>query len=198
MASYELLKEIAQEAINHLDDLNQKYPNLTSDSSVGAVEKWRAKEVHYEESINEIQTHSSTLEVTEPEEVSHDGSLEIIAPQNSTRYNNNDPEITNSESTQAAPKEEELKESALKLLEQYDFEDVLDKMASEHDCNLDGLQLVELVGQSAYHEALKKEVAVFASNAIAPDQAANLWNSLGRPSLYGGSWTGDDVTKLTN
>jgi hypothetical protein len=198
MASYELLKEIAQEAIDHLDNLNQKYPNLSSGSSVEAVEKWRQKELQFDASKNELQTHTSTLEVAKPEEDSHDGSLEIIAPSDSERVNANEAEITNSENIEASQKEGQLKESAVKLLKEYDFEDVLDKMASEHDCNLEGQQLVELVGKSAYHEALKQEVAVFASNAIAPDQAANLWNSLGRPSLYGGTWTETDVIKLTN
>lgn len=198
MASYEILKQIAQEAIEHLDDLNLKYPNLASDSSVDAVDKWRRKTTEFEASKNEIHSHSSTLEVNDKEEASHDGSLEIVAPNSrktASDSSSND-EISLNKGSNALSKEAARKKSALELLEKYDFEDVLDKMASQHDCNMNGIQLVELVGRSAYCEALKRELVVFSSNAITPDQAANLWNSLGRPSLYDGAWNGDDISKL--
>jgi len=197
MASYEQLKKIAQEAIDHLDNLNLQYPNLASDTSVGAVEKWRKKSIEYDTSQNEIHTHTSTLEVAEKEEISHNGSLEIITSDATNQQTTaSTAELAIDGGRQLSDKESALKKSALELLEKYDFEDVLDKMASQHNCNLNGFQLVELVGQSAYYEALKREISVFSTNAITNDQAANLWNSLGRPSLYGGAWNGNDIAKL--
>lgn len=197
MASYEQLKRIAQEAIEHLDDLNLKHPNLASDTSVEAVEKWRKKIIEHEGSKNEIHTHTSSLEVTEKEEIGYNSSLKIITPGiSSQQATDNSSNAAIDKSKPLSDKKAALKEHALGLFKKYDFEDVLDKMASHHDGNLNGIQLVELVGPSAYYEALKREIAVFSSNAITNDQAANLWNSLGRPSLYGGAWNGSDISKL--
>ena len=197
MASYEQLKRIAQEAIEHLDDLNTQYPNLASETSVEAVEKWRKNIIEYEPLKSKSHTHTSTLEVTEKEKINHHDPLEIITPGTSTQQttdNLSNTAIDNS--NPLADTNAVLKERALELFEKYDFEDVLDKMADQYGCNLNAHQLVDLVGPSAYYEALKREIKVFSSNAITNDQAANLWNSLGRPSLYGGAWDGSDISKL--
>jgi hypothetical protein len=199
MASYELLKKIAQEAIDHLDDLNLKYPNIASDTSVDAVDKWRKKVTEFETTTNKVHSHTSRLEINSKEETSHDGSLNITSTDSRKTTISDSPEMAPEESgNNADDKMAALRGSALALLEKYDFDDVLDKMASQHDCNMNGVQLVSLVGQSAYCEALKREIVVLSSNAITNDQAANLWNSLGRPSLYGGAWCGDDISKLTS
>lgn len=198
MASYELLKKIAQEAIDHLDDLNLKYPNIASDTSVDAVDKWRKKVTKFETTTNEVHSHTSRLEVNTKEVTNHDGSLNITSTDSRKTTTDNSPGMAEESGSNTDDKMAALRGSALALFEKYDFEDVLDKMASQHDCNMNGIQLVSLVGQSAYCEALKREIVVLSSNAITNDQAANLWNSLGRPSLYGGAWCGDDISKLSS
>ncbi|MCF6281827.1 MAG: hypothetical protein L3J28_06375 [Candidatus Polarisedimenticolaceae bacterium] len=197
MASSEILKQIAQEAIDYLDHLNQQYPNLASETSIEAVEKWRRQVIEFDSNANENSAPSGTLEVTNDEPVGHDGSLEFIEESGSNETTKNEPDIVLDESQQESNKEIALKENAVELLKTYDLEEVIDKMASQYDCMMNSQQLVDLVGQSAYVESLKREVAVFAINAVTYDQAANLWNSLGRPSLNGDAWEGREVSMLS-
>ena len=166
MSSSEKLKQIAQEAIDHLDLLNQQYPGLASDNSKEAVEKWRRKPVSVE--AVEVKTGIGS---------------------GSTELSSDDVSNTNDSETQ-------LKEVATELLKEHEIEDVIDILASDHDTAMNAHQLVELVGQSAYVTALKREAEVFESNSITYDQAASLWNSLGRPALGDEQWSGRTVSIL--
>ena len=169
MASSEKLKEIAQEAIDFLDDLNRQYPNLASGDSKEAVEKWRR--------------HTFPDGTTDAKDSARNRGVEL---------NPDSAESQNSAS------DELIKEAACDLLKEHDLEDVLDILASEHNVVMDAHQLVGLVGQKAYVETLQREARVFKSNSITYDQAASLWNSLNRPALGDEKWTGRAVSMISD
>ena len=85
---------------------------------------------------------------------------------------------------------------AAKLLESLSPEDVIDVLADKHGLELDLMQLVQMVGESAYIGALGREAVEFQLNRISTDQTAQLWNDARRPAPGGGLWTTQKVEGL--
>ena len=53
-----------------------------------------------------------------------------------------------------------------------------------------------LAGDAAYRAALSREATEYELNRISPQQAADLWNDLGRPAPGGGLWNAAKVQAL--
>ena len=67
MVLSEKLMKIASEAVDKLDELNSKYPDLASDISVEAVERWRRQLVSF--AMNEAVDDVEEAEKVDPLEV---------------------------------------------------------------------------------------------------------------------------------
>lgn len=82
------------------------------------------------------------------------------------------------------------------LLEAMAPEDVIDALREQHGAEITLNQLVQLVGDQAYRDALSREAAEYQMNRISPDQTAQLWNDAARPAPGGGLWTAKKVNAL--
>ena len=82
------------------------------------------------------------------------------------------------------------------LLESMSPEDVTETLGDKYDAQLDLPQLIQLVGEAAYSEALSREAHRCVLNRVSPEQTATLWNELGRPAPSGGLWTATKITRL--
>lgn len=85
---------------------------------------------------------------------------------------------------------------AAELLAAMSPEDVIDVLSEKHGAAISLSQLVQLVGDQAYREALQREAREFEMNLISPDQTAQLWNDAARPAPGGGLWTTRKVAEL--
>lgn len=85
---------------------------------------------------------------------------------------------------------------ATELLRAMPAEDVIDTLHDKHGVTLTLGQLIQLVGDKAYIEALRHEAAEFEMNRISAEQTAQLWNDAGRPAPGGGLWSGKKIAML--
>ena len=82
------------------------------------------------------------------------------------------------------------------LLESMSPEDVAETLRDKYAAQLDLPQLIQLVGEAAYSEALSREAHRCVLNRVSPEQTAALWNEAGRPAPSGGLWTAAKITRL--
>lgn len=75
-------------------------------------------------------------------------------------------------------------------------ERALQALREEHGMELDLLQLVQLVGERPYADALTREAEEYREKRVSPDQTARLWNDAGRPGPSGGLWTAHKIDML--
>ncbi|MCB1798453.1 MAG: hypothetical protein KDI67_06170, partial [Gammaproteobacteria bacterium] len=85
---------------------------------------------------------------------------------------------------------------ATELLRAMPVEDVIDTLNDKHGLTLSLGQLIQLVGEKAYIEALRHEAAELEMNRISAEQTAQLWNDAGRPAPGGGLWSSKKIAAL--
>jgi hypothetical protein len=90
----------------------------------------------------------------------------------------------------------ELARIAAGLLESMSPEDVTEVLRDKYATEFDLPQLIQLVGETAYCEALSREAHRFALNRVSPEQTSELWIEAGRPAPGGGLWTATKVARL--
>ena len=87
-------------------------------------------------------------------------------------------------------------DQAVEMLESNGLEEVQDILQAEHALTLNMPKLVQLIGNTAYREALKKDGDLMLHNAITYEQIANLWNDLERPAFGAPDWNSHSVSVL--
>ena len=90
----------------------------------------------------------------------------------------------------------DLAELAVNLLSSMSPEEVIDTLEQEHGARIGIVDLIQLAGDAAYRAALSREATEYELNRISPQQAADLWNDLGRPAPGGGLWNAAKVQAL--
>ena len=90
----------------------------------------------------------------------------------------------------------EARKRAIELLESNGLEEVQDILQTEHALTLNMPKLVQLIGNTAYRGALKKDAELMLHNAITYEQIANLWNDLERPAFGAPDWNPRSVSVL--
>jgi|GEM_PF-1210946 len=85
---------------------------------------------------------------------------------------------------------------AAELLEEMSPEDVLDELARDHNMDINLRELIALVGQDAFLQALRKEAIEYQQNSILAEQTSQIWNEMSRPVPGGGLWNGQKIEKL--
>lgn len=85
---------------------------------------------------------------------------------------------------------------AADLLRKMAPEEVLDTLEEQHGTNLELQQLIQLAGEAAYLDSLRREAGEYQDNLISNDQTAQLWNDFGRPAPGGGLWSAKKVDAL--
>lgn len=75
-------------------------------------------------------------------------------------------------------------------------ERALQVLREAHGIKLDLQQLLQLVGERPYIDALTREADDYRENRVSPEQTARLWNEAGRPGPGGGLWTAHKVDML--
>jgi len=75
-------------------------------------------------------------------------------------------------------------------------DDVLDALNSEFSKELGYRDLIDLVGRDKYINAMCREAEELKQNFISPEQTAELWNSVGKPSVGGDRWVATAVSVL--
>jgi len=158
--------EALEEGADLLDRLNKAHPDLADDFTHEAVEEFRRTHVFLQEN-REPNIHISTVKQAAAEE--------------SANINQQD---------------QKLIETTQELLAIHGFDDVLDILQTEHGITLNLIQLVNLVGNSAYITALRREALEFQSNAISLPQIAQLWADFGRPPIGDTAWTASTVSRI--
>jgi hypothetical protein len=88
-------------------------------------------------------------------------------------------------------------DAAKQLLEAMPLEDVLRMLQEDYGESIAIHELIAMVGEDTYREALIREAKEFAANMITPDQIAILWNESGIARPTGGLWTEKDIHELT-
>ncbi len=158
---YSALKECADQ----LDRLNQSHPNLASDFTRDAVEKFRCVPITMQQT-HEKETHSTIT--------NKQGFAETA--------------------TNAQQDNQKLIITAQELLAIHSFDDVLEILQTEHGITLNLTQLVNLVGNNIYLVALRREAQEFQANAISLPQIAQLWSDLERPPIGDSGWTATSIS----
>ncbi len=158
--------EALEEGADLLDRLNKSHPDLANDFTHEAVEEFHRTHVFLQEN-REPNTRINTVK-QEPVE----------------------------ESVSTNQQNQKLIETTQELLAIHGFDDVLDILQTEHGVTLNLVQLVNLVGNSAYIAALRREALEFQSNAISLPQMAQLWADFGRPPIGDAAWTASTVSRI--
>jgi hypothetical protein len=96
----------------------------------------------------------------------------------------------------AKAEQDAMERRAIELIENNLTDDVLDILNREFPKDLDFTDLVDMVGKDRYIAALAKEAVELQLNSISPEQAAELWNSSGKPPVGGDHWTTAGVEVL--
>jgi hypothetical protein len=89
-----------------------------------------------------------------------------------------------------------LAKSATALLEKHQIEDAMEILAERFSTPIDYPRFIALIGHAGYRSALRHEIKELQDNAISFQQMADLWNSLGKPTLGGNRWTAHSVSML--
>jgi len=89
-----------------------------------------------------------------------------------------------------------LEKRATDLIETQLVDDVLDALNSEFSRQLDYRDLIDLTGRDRYIDAMRREAEELKRNFISPEQTAELWNSVGKPSVGGDRWVATAISVL--
>ena len=89
-----------------------------------------------------------------------------------------------------------LEARAAELIENHHTDDVLDRLITEFDQDIDFYGLLDLCGREKYIAALRREAIELRANAISPEQTADLWNSVDKPAIGGAHWNAQAVAVL--
>ncbi|MBT3048595.1 MAG: hypothetical protein AB2728_03985 [Candidatus Thiodiazotropha sp.] len=89
-----------------------------------------------------------------------------------------------------------MEQRAIEIIEFGQVDDALDMINREFEKEIDYLELIDLVGKDRYIAALAREAIELKQNSISPEQAAELWNSLGKPTLGDEHWNATGVSVL--
>lgn len=89
-----------------------------------------------------------------------------------------------------------LETRATALIEHQLVDDVLDILNGEFSKQMDYWDLIDLVGRDRYIAAMRREAVELKQNFISPEQTAELWNSVGKPSVGGDRWVATGVSVL--
>jgi hypothetical protein len=89
-----------------------------------------------------------------------------------------------------------LETRAMELIERQLVDDVLETINSEFGKELDYQDVINLVGREKYIAAMRREAEELKQNFISPEQTAELWNSVGKPSVGGDRWVAGAVSVL--
>jgi hypothetical protein len=89
-----------------------------------------------------------------------------------------------------------IRTKALALLERSSPEEVVDALQKDFGGELNLSTLIAVAGNRAYLGALAREARELLLHKISAEQAALLWNDLGRPSAGGDPWTAAAVLRL--
>lgn len=82
------------------------------------------------------------------------------------------------------------------LLQTLSPEQVVERLQEDHGLQIDLAQLVQLVGEHPYRNALQREALELHKNRISAEQMAELWNDARRPVPGGGLWSAVKVEHL--
>ncbi|MES9925029.1 MAG: hypothetical protein ABW152_13110 [Candidatus Thiodiazotropha endolucinida] len=96
----------------------------------------------------------------------------------------------------AKAEQDALEKRAIDLIEESLVDDVLDLLNRESTKEIDYYDLIDMVGKDRYIEALTREAVELKVNAISSEQAAELWNNCGKPTVGGERWTATGVSVL--
>jgi hypothetical protein len=96
----------------------------------------------------------------------------------------------------AKAEQDAMEKRAIELIEGNFADDALDMMNKEFPKHIDYFDLIDLVGKDRYIAALTREAVELQVNCISPEQAAELWNSSGKPPVGGDHWTATGVEVL--
>ncbi|MCG7864557.1 MAG: hypothetical protein N0E58_07855 [Candidatus Thiodiazotropha endolucinida] len=96
----------------------------------------------------------------------------------------------------AKAEQDALEKRAIDLIEENLVDDVLDQLNRESTKEIDYSDLIDMVGKDRYIEALTREAVELKINAVSSEQAAELWNNCGKPTVGGERWTATGVSVL--
>ncbi|MES9986405.1 MAG: hypothetical protein AB2552_16395 [Candidatus Thiodiazotropha endolucinida] len=96
----------------------------------------------------------------------------------------------------AKAEQDALEKRAIDLIEENLVDDVLDLLNRESTKEIDYYDLIDMVGKDRYIEALAREAVELKVNAVSSEQAAELWNNCGKPTVGGERWTATGVSVL--
>ncbi|MES9813999.1 MAG: hypothetical protein ACH255_09760 [Candidatus Thiodiazotropha sp.] len=96
----------------------------------------------------------------------------------------------------AKAEQDAMEKRAIDLIEENLVDDVIDLLNRESTKEIDYCDLIDMVGKDRYIEALTREAVELKVNAISSEQAAELWNNCGKPTVGGERWTATGVSVL--
>ncbi|MBW9265592.1 MAG: hypothetical protein K1565_08685 [Candidatus Thiodiazotropha sp. (ex. Lucinisca nassula)] len=96
----------------------------------------------------------------------------------------------------AKAEQDAMEKRAIDLIEENLVDDALDLLNRESSKEIDYYDLIDMVGKERYIEALTREAVELKVNAISSEQAAELWNNCGKPTVGGDRWTATGVSVL--
>ncbi|MEW8018263.1 MAG: hypothetical protein AB2540_05695 [Candidatus Thiodiazotropha endolucinida] len=96
----------------------------------------------------------------------------------------------------AKAEQDAMEKRAVELIEENLVDDVLDLLNRESNKEIDYCDLIDMVGKDRYIEALTREAVELKVNAISSEQAAELWNNSGKPTVGGERWTATGISVL--
>ncbi|MEW7974264.1 MAG: hypothetical protein AB2804_00400 [Candidatus Thiodiazotropha endolucinida] len=96
----------------------------------------------------------------------------------------------------AKAEQDAMEKRAVELIEENLVDDVLDLLNRESNKEIDYSDLIDMVGKDRYIEALTREAVELKVNAISSEQAAELWNNSGKPTVGGERWTATGISVL--
>ncbi|MEW8026660.1 MAG: hypothetical protein AB2792_15175 [Candidatus Thiodiazotropha sp.] len=89
-----------------------------------------------------------------------------------------------------------MEQRAIELIDVNHVDDVLDMLNRDSSKEIGYYDLIDMVGKDRYIEALTREAVELKVNAISSEQAAELWNNCGKPTVGGERWTATGVSVL--
>jgi hypothetical protein len=96
----------------------------------------------------------------------------------------------------AKAEQDAMEQRAVELIDNNFTDDVLDMLNREFPKDLDFSDLVDMVGKDRYIAALAREAVELQAQSVSAEQAAELWNSCGKPPVGGERWTTAGVEVL--
>ncbi|MES9828174.1 MAG: hypothetical protein ABW201_07915 [Candidatus Thiodiazotropha sp.] len=105
-------------------------------------------------------------------------------------------ELVLEQKQRAKAEQDAMERRAIELIEENLVDDVLDLLNRESTKEINYYDLIDMVGKDRYIEALAKEAVELKVNAISSEQAAELWNNSGKPTVGGERWTATGISVL--